>query len=53
MSSLTNSEKRRLEKHLNMGGGYVLDFENRTYEEFFARKASPKPAEKTEIDAQE
>jgi hypothetical protein len=34
MSSLTNIEKRKLEKLLDMGGGYVLDFSNRTFAEF-------------------
>jgi hypothetical protein len=34
MSDLTNTEKRQLEKLLGMGGGYVLDFSNRTFDEF-------------------
>lgn len=34
MSNLSNQEKRRLERFLGMGGGYVLDFFNRTLEEF-------------------
>ena len=34
MSTLTHVEKRRLERLLNMAGGYVLDFTNRTFEEF-------------------
>ena len=35
MSSLTGVEKRYLEKILKMGGGYVLDFTDATFEEFF------------------
>jgi hypothetical protein len=35
MNSLTNIEKQKLERELGMGGGYVLDFSNRTFEEFF------------------
>lgn len=34
MSDLTSSEKRKLERLFNMGGGYVLDFNNRTFAEF-------------------
>jgi hypothetical protein len=34
MSDLTNVEKRRFERLLEMGGGYVLNFSNRTFEEF-------------------
>lgn len=34
MSDLTASEKRKLERLFGMGGGYVLDFSNRTFEEF-------------------
>lgn len=34
MSSLTNLEKRKLERLFQMGGGYVLNFSNRTFEEF-------------------
>ena len=37
MSSLTDVEKRYLEKILNMGDGYVLDYSNATFEEFFYR----------------
>ena len=37
MSSLTDLEKRYLEKVLNMGGGYVLDYSDATFEEFFDR----------------
>lgn len=33
MSSLTASEKRVIERLLGMGGGYVLDFSNRTFAE--------------------
>ena len=35
MSSLTAVDKRYLEKTLNMGGGYVLDFTDATFGEFF------------------
>lgn len=35
MSSLTHIEKQKLERELHMSGGYVLDFSNRTFEEFF------------------
>lgn len=34
MADLSYAEKRTLEKFLDMGGGYVLDFSNRTFEEF-------------------
>ena len=37
MSSLTTVDKRYLEKILNMGRGYVLDFTDATFEEFFKR----------------
>jgi hypothetical protein len=35
LSSLTYIEKQKLERELRMDGGYVLNFSNRTYEEFF------------------
>lgn len=35
MSSLTSIDKFRLEKALNMAGGYVLGFTDRTFAEFF------------------
>src|SRR5579862_8289064 len=34
MSDLTNLEKRKFERLLGMGSGYVLDFSNRTFHEF-------------------
>lgn len=34
MSNLTNTEKRRFERLFEMGGGYVLNFTNRTFSEF-------------------
>lgn len=34
MSDLTHSEKRSFEKLFGMSSGYVLDFSNRTFEEF-------------------
>jgi hypothetical protein len=35
MNSLTHIEKQKLERELRMDGGYVLDFSNRTFEDFF------------------
>lgn len=35
MSDLKMIEKKKLERALRMGEGYVLDFSNRTFEEFF------------------
>jgi hypothetical protein len=35
MSDLTAIEKRKLERVLDMEGGYVLGFSNRTFQEFF------------------
>jgi hypothetical protein len=35
MNSLTHIEKQKLERELRMDGGYVLDFLNRTFEDFF------------------
>lgn len=37
MSTLTHVEKRYLEELLNMSSGYVLDFSDPTFGEFFAR----------------
>ena len=34
MSTLSNLEKRRFEQLLGMGGGYVLNFSNRSFAEF-------------------
>ena len=34
MSDLSSIEKLKLEKLFGMGGGYVLDFSNRTFQEF-------------------
>jgi len=39
MSDLTFLEKTKLEKLFQMGGGYVLDFSNRTLTEFVAESA--------------
>lgn len=36
MSDLTYAEKKTLERTLDMGSGYVLNFSNRTFEEFVA-----------------
>lgn len=35
MSDLTAIEKRKLERALSMGGGYVLNFSNQTFAKFF------------------
>jgi len=35
VSDLTAIEKRKLERALGMGSGYVLNFSNRTFAEFF------------------
>lgn len=35
MSDLNAIEKRKLERALGMGSGYVLNFSNRTFAEFF------------------
>ncbi len=35
MSDLTNIERRKLERALGMGSGYVLNFSNRTFDDFF------------------
>jgi len=35
MANLSSIEKIKLEKYFEMGGGYVLDFSNRTFQEFF------------------
>lgn len=35
MSGFTHIEKQKLERELGMSGGYVLEFSNRTFEEFF------------------
>jgi hypothetical protein len=34
VADLTNADKRKLEKLFEMGGGYLLNFSNRTFEEF-------------------
>ena len=36
MANLTRFEKLNFEKLFGMGSGYVLDFSNRTFEEFIA-----------------
>lgn len=35
MAGLTHIEKQKIERELGMASGYVLDFSNRTFEEFF------------------
>ena len=35
MSDLSGSDRRKLEKLFRMGGGFVLDFSDRTFGEFF------------------
>ncbi len=37
MSTLTEVDKRYLERILGMGGGYLLDYNDRTFDEFFNR----------------
>jgi len=39
MANLSFFEKRKLEEFLGMGSGYVLDFSNRTFQEFVADSA--------------
>lgn len=39
MSNLTTVEKLKLEKFFGMDSGYVLDFSNRTFDEFFIENA--------------
>lgn len=41
MSNLTLIEKRKLEKRFDMGGGYVLGFSNRTFQEFVLDSTGP------------
>lgn len=36
MSTLTSTEQRVFERYLRMGEGYVLDFSNRTFADFFS-----------------
>lgn len=36
MSSLSLIEKQKLERELGMSSGYVLDFSNRTFDDFFS-----------------
>jgi hypothetical protein len=36
MSNLSSIEKMKLEKLFEMGGGYVLDFSNRTFQEYIS-----------------
>ena len=40
MANLTSIEKLKLEKFFGMGGGYVLDFSNRTIQEFVAENSN-------------
>ena len=40
MSSLTVIDRRYLEKFLEMGSGYVLNFTDRTFAEFFENELS-------------
>ena len=35
MANLSSIERRKLERLFRMGGGYVLDFSDRTFSEFF------------------
>ena len=38
MAELSRLDKIKLERVFDMGGGFVLDFTNRTFEEFFLEK---------------
>lgn len=38
MAELSRLDKIKLERVFDMGDGYVLDFSNRTFEEFFLEK---------------
>jgi len=49
MSSLTDIEKRYIEKLLNMGNGHVLDFTNATFGEFFERHSIKIHSQKYQI----
>jgi len=40
MSDLTSIEKMKIEKYLGMESGYVLDFSNRTFQEFILENTS-------------
>lgn len=40
MSDLSYLERNQLEKLFDMGGGYVLDFSNRTFQEFVSDSVS-------------
>lgn len=40
MTSLSTIEKKKFEKLLEMGNGYVLDFSNRTFQEFIIESVS-------------
>lgn len=40
MANLNSIEKLKLEKFFDMGGGYVLDFSNRTFQAFIAENAN-------------
>jgi hypothetical protein len=40
MSDLTSIEKLKLETLLDMGGGYVLDFSNKTFQEFILENSN-------------
>lgn len=40
MATLSSIEKRKLERLLGMGGGYVLDFSDRTFSMFFEEHAN-------------
>lgn len=43
MADLRSIERKKLELYLEMGGGYVLDFSNRTFEEFVVESISIDP----------
>ncbi|MHC1700597.1 MAG: abortive infection family protein [Humidesulfovibrio sp.] len=49
MSDLTGSDRRRLEKLLGMGNGYVLNFSDRTFSDFFAEYSVDIDAERFKV----
>ena len=52
MSDLSGSERRKLEKLLGMGGGYVLNFSDRTFGDFFDEYRVEIDAERYQADAE-
>ena len=44
MADLSSMERRKLERLLHMGGGYVFDFSDHTFSEFFEEHTRRKVA---------